>query len=273
MLLCRIAQVSSSGYYKWLKMKNGKKDENDYLLIKQIFISGRRKLGWRPIQIKLYRDYGLIMNHKKIKRIMREYGLQTKIRRHNPYRDIMKKGLEHRVCPNILERNFNQKLPGKILCTDITYLYYGASRRAYLSVIKDVASKEILSWQVSKNISLGFVLDSLNDLKNVSTINRDTIIHSDQGSHYTSPEYQARIKDLGIIQSMSRKGNCLDNAPVESFFGHLKDDANYKQAQNFNQVKEAIDEYINYYNNERYQWDIKKMTPAEYRDHLLALRT
>jgi transposase InsO family protein len=231
---------------------------------------GKRKLGWRPIQMRLTREHKIIMNHKKIKRIMRNYGLMVKIRRRNPYKDIMKKDLEHRTCANILNRNFKQNIPGKILSTDITYLYYGMSQRAYLSVVKDIASKEIVSWQVSGNITLKFVLDSLDYLKNIKTIDSNTIIHSDQGSHYTSPEYRSKVKELGIIQSMSRKGNCIDNAPIESFFGHLKDDADYSGANNFGELKEIIGDYINYYNNERYQWDIKKMTPVEYRGHLLA---
>jgi len=202
---------------------------------------------------------------------MKKYGLIVKIRRRNPYKDIMKKDLEHRTVANILNRDFKQNIPGKVFSTDITYLYYGLSQRAYLSVIKDIASHEIVSWQVSSNITLKFVLDSVNDLKKIKTVSSETIIHSDQGAHYTSPAYRARVKELGIIQSMSRKGNCLDNAPIESFFGHLKDDADYSGAKNFTELKEIIGEYINYYNNERYQWDIKKMTPVEYRDHLLAL--
>jgi putative transposase len=269
-MLCQIARISRSGYYKWLKTGDNKKDELDYLIIKKIFDDGKKKLGWRPIQTRLGKKCKIIMNHKKIKRIMREYGLVVTIRRRNPYKDIMKKDLEHRTCANILNRGFKQTIPGKVLSTDITYLYYGYGQRAYLSVVKDIASKEIVSWQMSSNITLKFVLDSIDDLKNVKTISNETMIHSDQGSHYTSPEYRAKVKEIGITQSMSRKGNCIDNAPIESFFGHLKDDVDYSGAKNFNELKEMIGEYIKYYNNERYQWDIKKMTPVEYRDHLLA---
>lgn len=269
-MLCQIAQISCSGYYKWLKEGDNKKDEPDYLIIKQIFETGKQKLGWRPIKIKLDRGHKIVMNHKKIKRIMRKYGLVVKIRRRNPYKDIMKKDLEHRTCANLLNRDFRQSIPGKVLSTDITYLYYGISQRAYLSVIKDIASKEIVSWRISNNITLKFVLDSLDYLKNVKTVSSETMIHSDQGSHYTSPEYRTRVKELGITQSMSRKGNCIDNAPVESFFGHLKDDADYSEAKNFGELKGIIGDYISYYNNERYQWDLKKMTPVEYRDHLLS---
>jgi len=242
---------------------------NDYLLIKDIFEQGKMKLGWRPIQITLETDYGVIMNHKRIKRIMREKKLVVKIRKINPYKMIMKKTQEHRTFENVLNRNFQQNIPGRVLCTDITYLYYGLGRKAYLSVVKDVASKEAVSWEVSNNLTMKFVLDSVDGLKNVETIKKGALIHSDQGFHYTSPEYIRKVKELKLTQSMSRKGNCIDNAPIESFFGHLKDDVDYKKAKTFNELSDMINAYMNYYNNQRYQWGIKKMTPAKYRNHLL----
>jgi transposase InsO family protein len=270
-LLCRVAQASRSGYYKWLSGASNNKDEDDYLLIKKIFEKGKGKLGWRPIQMRLKSDYGMIMNHKKIKRIMRENNLIVKIRRKNPYKMIMKKTQEHRTFNNILDRNFKQNIPGKVLCTDITYLYYGRSRKAYLSAIKDIASKEIVGWRVSDNLTMKFVLDSIDDLKNIKTIGNETIIHSDQGFHYTNPEFIKRVKLLKLNQSMSRKGNCIDNSPIESFFGHLKDDVGYREAKTFDELNDMINEYMDYYNNRRYQWGIKKMTPAEYRNHLLQM--
>lgn len=250
-----------------------KRDEKDYLIIKEIFEKGKRKLGWRPVQMALKSDYGIIMNHKKIKRIMRENNLITKIRRKNPYKMIMKKTQEHRTFNNVLARDFKQKIPGKILCTDITYLYYGQGRKAYLSAIKDIASKEIISWELSNNLTMKFVLDSLNNLKNIKVITDKTIIHSDQGFHYTNPEFIKKAKILKLKQSMSRKGNCIDNAPIESFFGHLKDDLDYKESKTFDELNNLINNYMDYYNNRRYQWDIKKMTPVEYRNHLLSQKT
>jgi len=270
-MLCSIAEVSRCGYYKWLeRLNNPEKDYDDYLVIKDIFEKGKRKLGWRSIKMRIKSDYGIIMNHKKIKRIKNKYGLITKIRRKNPYKAIMKKTREHRTFNNILNRKFKQNMPGKILCTDITYLYYGQCRKAYLSITKDIASKEILSWQLSNNLSMKFVLDSVDELKSNKTLNSKTIIHSDQGVHYTNPSYIQRVKNLNLRQSMSRKGNCIDNAPVESFFGHMKDDIDCKDANTFNELHDMINKYINYYNNERHQWGIKKMTPVQYRDHLLS---
>ena len=219
--------------------------------------------------MRLANDHGTIMNHKKIKRIMRENNLCGQIRKRNPYKMIMKKTQEHRTFDNLLERQFKQGVPGRVLCTDITYLYYGYGRKAYLSVIKDIATKEIVSWQLSNNLTMKFVLDSIDDLKNINFINSKTMIHSDQGFHYTNPGYIKKIKALKLIQSMSRKGNCIDNTPIESFFGHLKDDVDYKQAMTFGELKEMIKNYMHYYNHKRYQWDIKKMAPMEYRNHLL----
>jgi len=118
-----------------------------------------------------------------------------------------------------------------------------------------------------------FVLESVETLKGIKTLTNKSIIHSDQGFHYTNPEYIQKVKRLNLVQSMSRKGNCIDNSPMETFFGHLKDDVDYKQAKTFEELNDMINTYMNYYHNERYQWDIKKMTPVQYRDHLLNQNT
>ncbi|MDD4290404.1 MAG: IS3 family transposase [Patescibacteria group bacterium] len=269
-MICDIAKVSKSGYYCSLKNNNADKDKKDYLIIKEIFDKSRSKYGWRSIQMHLRLDYGLTMNHKKIIRIKNKYNLTTKIRRKNPYKMIMKKTQEHHTFNNILDRKFKQNVPGKVLCTDITYLYYGQCSKAYLSAVKDIASKEIVSWQLSNNLSMKFVLDSIDNLKNIKTISCETIIHSDQGFHYTNPEFIEKIKVLNLRQSMSRKGNCIDNAPMESFFGHLKDEIDCKEIKTFSELNDIINKYMNYYNNYRYQWNLKKMIPVKYRHHLLS---
>lgn len=273
-LLCNIAKVPRSGYYKWLKTADEKdKDYEDYVLIKSIFDKGKGKYGHRTIMMKLAREMNVFMNHKKVNRIMNKYGLFTKVRRKNPYKMIMKKNFEHRTCDNILAREFTQIVPQKVLCTDITYLWFG-QRFAYLSVIKDIASREIVAWSISWHIGMSLVFDTVKDLKHNAEIQKwnleNVLLHSDQGFHYTNPDYIKGIKDLKIRQSMSRKGNCIDNAPMESFFGHLKDEVDYKEAKTFENLKTMIGEYINYYNNHRQQWELKKMTPVEYRNHLMS---
>ena len=272
-MLSDIAKVSKCGYYKWLKYSDEpEKDQEDYLLVEDVFRKGKSKLGFRSIKMNLARDKQVIMNHKKIIRIMSKYQLFCKIRRRNPYKDIMKKSLEHRTFENKLDRKFKQNIPFKIFCTDITYLPFN-HRMAYLSAIKDIASGEIVGWKLSMHLQMDIVLGTLENLRNglggVLSSFKDILIHSDQGVHYTNPEYISAVKDLGMNQSMSGKGNCIDNAPMESFFGHFKDDVDYKKCKTFEELHLLIEEYVKYYNHERYQWEHKKMTPVEYRNHLL----
>jgi len=268
--MCEVARVSRSGYYQWLRKSKVKpKDYDDYLLIKEVFDQGKRRYGWRTIQMKLHAS-GIRMNHKKISRIMNTYNLVTKIRKRNPYKEIMKKTREHRTFNNILARQFNQQQPNKVFCTDITYVPFSGNM-AYLSAVKDIASREIVAWNLSRHLQMDLVFDTLKNLEanqNGSSL-ENALIHSDQGFHYTSPDFISRVKKLNLIQSMSRKGNCVDNAPMESFFGHFKDEVDYRSCITFEELKGLTAEYINHYNNGRRQWDLKKMTPVEYRKHLL----
>ena len=149
-------------------------------------------------------------------------------------------------------------------------MYYGQGRKAFLQAIKDITTKEIVSWQLSNNLTMPFVLKSVEELENINYLTDQSLIHSDQGFHYTNPEYIQRVKKLKLIQSMSRKGRCIDNSPMESFFGHLKDEVDYKSTRTFSELNDMISKYMDYYNNKRYQWGIKKMTPVQYRSHLLA---
>jgi putative transposase len=175
----------------------------------------------------------------------------------------MKKTLDHRTFENTLNREFTQPLPFTVYCTDITYLPFH-NRFIYLSIVKDIASGEIVAWNLSRHLEMDLVIRTIERLKSNEHIPffADAMIHSDQGFHYTNPVYIGMIKNLGMIQSMSRKGNCIDNAPVESFFGHLKDDVDYKNCKTFEELYRLIEEYVRYYNNERRQWDLKKMTPV-----------
>ena len=266
-LLCKITKVSKSGYYQWLEHADQTpKDYADYLLVKEIFEDGKCKYGWRQVQMHLKRRKKVTMNHKKIIRIMKKYNLVAKIRQRNPYKAIMKKTAEHRTFKNKLDRQFTQTIPHRVFCTDITYLFYN-NRVAYLSVIKDIATGEVVAWHASQHITMELVLGTISQMKNY----QNALIHSDQGFHYTNPEYIKEVKLSDMVQSMSRKGNCIDNAPIESFFGHLKDDVDYKNCKTFEELYLLIENYIKYYNNERVQWDLNKMTPVEYRDHLLAI--
>jgi len=272
-----LAGVSKSGYYDWLKAETKRQqreeeDELDIELIRLIFKEKHGKVGALQIKMVLENDYSAVMNHKKIRRLMRKAQLVAKIRQANPYRKLAKATQEHRTCPNLLNREFTQEEPGKVYLTDITYLYFAKGQKAYLSCVKDVATREIVAYHLSTSLDMDIVYETLKQLKRATHnyFHPEAMIHSDQGFHYTHPLFQKQVKEMGLTQSMSRKGNCLDNAPMESFFGHFKDMVEYRSCENLRELKSKVDLYMEEYNNYRYQWGLKKMTPAQYRGHLLA---
>ncbi|WP_231510763.1 IS3 family transposase [Bacillus sp. UNC438CL73TsuS30] len=276
--LCKISGVSRSGYYNYFSQKSRdqrkRKGEKDAaakeLILKAFHFKGRLK-GARQIKMTLAGQFQCVYNLKRIRRIMKKHGIICPIRKANPYKRMMKATQEHRVVPNLLNRQFKQEIPGKILLTDITYLNYQNGQRAYLSVIKDGSTGQILAKHISDRITMELATNTLHKLKKNRNFKKakDALIHSDQGTHYTHPDFQKLVKKLGIRQSMSRRGNCWDNAPIESFFGHLKDEAKIKSCKTLDELKREINKYITYYNHNRYQWNLKKMTPVQYRDHLL----
>ncbi len=274
--LCRLAGVSRSGYYAYLseqsisgRQKQQEQDEQAYNILLRAYRYKRRKKGARQIQMTLQLHFGLTYNLKRIRRLMKKFNLVCPIRRAHPMRRIAKATQEHRTCPNTLQRAFKPGVAGQVLLTDITYLRYGASRRAYLSTIKDAQTNEILAYKVSDSLGLDLALDTLKQLKKHRHLTPKALIHSDQGFHYTHPKFQKLVKKMKLGQSMSRRGNCWDNAPQESFFGHFKDETNLKACQTLQQVKQEVKRYMTYYNLERGQWNLKKLPPATYRQQLL----
>lgn len=213
---------------------------------------------------------GLIMNKKKIARIKKKYGLVTKIRRKNKFKEFSKKSHEHKSHPNVLNREFNKQGADEVYSTDITYLNYGKGNKAYLAVFKDLATKEIISQKLSKRIDVTLVNTALEKaLEKLSfEEKRNLMIHSDQGFHFTHYKYRGILAENGITQSMSRRGNCLDNAPAESFFGYLKDHLELRECNDFKDLEIMVTKEIDYYNNERPQEGLKKMPPTLYRRHL-----
>lgn len=150
---------------------------------------------------------------------MRKYNFFAKVRRANPYRNIAKATQEHKTLPNVLNREFTQDEPGKVFLTDITYLKY-RGKTAYLSCVKDVATREIVAYELSQTLKMTIAYNTLVKLREKleENVHPEAMIHSDQGFHYTHPEFQKRVKQMNMKQSMSRRGNCIDNAPMESFF-------------------------------------------------------
>lgn len=277
--LCKVAGVSRSGYYNYFsntsqdrRQTREKKDEGlKEMILKARNFNKRYKKGARQIKMTLAGQFNINYNLKRIHRIMKKYKIICPIRRANPYRKIMKATQEHTVVPNLVNRDFKQSIPGKVLFTDITYLYYGKGQKAYLSTIIDGSSSEVLAYYLSTNLRMELATETLNQLKKNKRVIliKNAIIHSDQGAHYTSPIFQEKVKKMGLIQSMSRRGNCWDNALQESFFGHFKDEANIKECMNLEELKKEIRSYMKHYNNTRYQWNLNKMTPVGYRSHLL----
>lgn len=272
--MCEIAGVSRSGFYAWLdaaptRDRRDEQDRKDFDLILEAYrFRGYRK-GARSIYMRLL-HIGVIMNVKKIRRLMKKFNLVCPIRKANPYRRMAKALATSNVAPDIVKREFKQE-PRKVLLTDITYLFFEGGK-CYLSTILDAFTHEILAYQLSMSLKVDFVLDTVDQLveQHGCTLDNETIVHSDQGCHYTSYAFIQKLKDAEFVQSMSRRGNCWDNAPQESFFGHMKDDIRDEIAvySSFDDVKRKIDDWMDYYNNDRYQWELLKLSPVEYYTYL-----
>lgn len=274
--MCRIAGVTRSGYYAWLdgapaRQSSEEADQKDFALILEAYRFRNRPKGARSIHMRLL-HLDIRMNVKKIRRLMNKYGLKCPIRKENPYRQMAKALRTNTVAPNRVARNFRGFGVRKVLLTDITYLFYNGGK-CYLSTILDAMTREVLAYQLSQSLEVTFVLDTVDALVRDygSQLDNETIIHSDQGCHYTSYAFIQKLKDANFLQSMSRKGNCWDNAPQESFFGHLKDEIRdvVSCCCSFEDVQKIVDDQMDYYNNDRYQWDLLKLSPKEYYSYLM----
>ena len=211
------------------------------------------------------------MNVKKIRRLMKKYGLRCPIRKANPYRRAAKALKTSHVAPNLLNREFETRGPRAVLLTDITYIINGKAPRCYMSTIIDACTKELLAWVLSESLEIDFVLETVNILiaDHGFSLTSETLINSDQGSHYTSVQFIELIKDSELRQSMSRRANCWDNAPQESFYGHMKDDIDISWCGTFYEIHQVISDWTDYYNSERYQWDLARLAPKEYYKYLV----
>jgi len=273
--MCALAGVTRSGYYNWVRSDDARtkrelRDKSDFALILEAYHHRGYAKGARGIYMRL-RHQGIRMNLKKIRRLMHKFGLFCPIRKANPYRRMARAMRTNAVADNHVKREFRMHGPRKILLTDITYIPFN-HQFCYLSVIKDAFTEQVLSYVPSESLELDFVLETMEQLilKHSITFETDMLIHSDQGCHYTSIKFRELLKDHGIRQSMSRRGNCWDNAPQESFFGHMKDELSEKAQtwKEFSDVCASIDDWIEYYNNERYQWGLEKLSPNQYYNYI-----
>jgi putative transposase len=270
--LCSAGGVSRSGYYHYLhteelRRKREEQDQKDFLMILEAYQFRGYDKGARGIYMRfLHMKIPVHMNIKKIRRLMKKYRLICPIRKANPYRRMAKALRTSNVAPNLLNREFETRGPRAVLLTDITYIINGIAPRCYMSTIIDAYTKELLAWVLSESLEIDFVLETVYQLieNHGISLTAETLINSDQGAHYTSIKFIQLIKDSELRQSMSRRANCWDNAPQESFYGHMKDEIDISMCKTFREIHKAVSDWTDYYNNDRYQWDLARLSPREY---------
>lgn len=263
-LLLNLANMArSSFYYHQKQSKSPDKYKETKELIKVIYQKHKGRYGYRRITDEL-QNRGLLINHKTVLRLMNLLGLKSiiRIKKYKSY-----KGENGKIAPNILERNFKAQAPNQKWATDITEFSVGGNK-LYLSPVIDLFNGEIISYELTERPVFNQVVMMLKKAFRKIPDNTNLILHSDQGWQYQMSHYQHLLKQKGIKQSMSRKGNCLDNAIIENFFGILKSEMFYTQKfKSIEQLKKEINRYIIYYNNERIKSNLNKMSPIQYRTH------
>jgi len=259
-LLTKVAGVTRSGYHKYKKRE--KKSSVIEELVLDIYRKSGKRMGYRSIKDVLKIKYNLVVNHKKVLSIMQKLGIQSIVRKKRNFKH-KNKGIKE----NILNRDFQSDVPYKKFVTDITYV---PTRRemVYICTIIDLYNREPVVWNISTKQDKSLSIDAIKALSKKCDL-RESLIHSDQGVHYTNNDYTALLETLSVTQSMSRKGNCWDNACAESFFGHFKCESLYlrkkNSIQNLQDVIEMTEEYMDYYVNERPQKKLGNLPPSLYK--------
>jgi putative transposase len=264
-LLCQIAGVSRSGYYKWLNRKESAREKANQQLT-QAMIALYEKVdgtyGYRQLTINLRRQTGERINHKRIYRLMKLTGIRSVVRKKK--RKYVK-STPQQVAENLLNREFTADRSNEKWLTDVTELKYGNGQKAYLSAILDLYDKSIVAYVLGHSNNNSLVFKTL-DLALKAAPGSSPMIHSDRGFQYTSWGFKQRLDAHGMTQSMSRVGKCLDNAPMEGFWGTLKCEKYYLHTYStFEALKKDIDHYIHFYNNERLQAKLNSLSPMEFR--------
>ena len=263
-ILLQISGLAKSTYY-YTVSKVDKDDKNKEIIeaIKNIFINNKERYGYRRITLEL-KNQGFNVNHKKVYRIMIKLGLKPLKRNKRKYSSY--KGTVGKISDNYIKRDFNADKPNQKWYTDVTEFNL-RGEKIYLSPILDGFNGEVISYNTSKSPNLKQIDDMLNKAFDGKVLD-GLIFHSDQGWQYQHKSYQQRLKNHGIIQSMSRKGNSMDNGMMENFFGLLKTEMFYDQEDKYETIDElilAIDDYINYYNYDRIKVKLKGLSPVNYR--------
>lgn len=263
--LCKLAKVARSAYYKWLKWKPSQRELGQLSLAKEVNLRyDKRKgiLGYRQMRIQLNRKLKQKYNKKRYYRIMRALGLKAVIRKKRPN---YVKATETHIAENVMNRDFQATAPNMKWCTDVTELKYGNGRKSYLSAIIDVYDNAIVSWVLSSSNNNKLVMDTVKKAyKGMRGIT--PLLHSDRGFQYTSHEYNRLKVKYGFTKSMSRVSRCLDNQPIERFWGTYKAESFYlKKCDTYEEVLKDVKNYIQYYNNHRYTERLNGLSPLEYR--------
>ena len=250
----------STFYYHLRRMKSPAKHEKLKELVSTMFYRHHGRYGYRRITMSLQKE-GVKINHKRVRRLMNEMGLVSQIR-HKKYSSY--KGEVGKIAPNILNRNFDAEKPLQKLVTDVTEFHL-FDMKVYLSPIMDLFNREILCYSISFNPNIKMVDEMLEELYRRKP-KKGTILHSDQGILYQTYSFQKSLIKHGIVQSMSRKATCLDNAVIENFFGILKSEMFYgKKFESVEQFIKALKKYITYYNEERIKSKLGGLSPIQYR--------
>lgn len=263
LLLDLTKMARSSFYYHQKQNKLSDKYKEIKELIKVIYQKHKGRYGYRRITDEL-QNRAIVINHKTVLRLMKSLGLKSiiRVKKYKSYR-----GENGKIAPNILERKFKATVPNQKWATDITE-FNVSGNKLYLSPIIDLFNQEIISYELTERPVFNQVVMMLKKAFKKIPNNTNLMLHSDQGWQYQMSHYQKLLKEKGIIQSMSRKGNCLDNAIIENFFGILKSEMFYIQKfKSIEQLKQEINKYITYYNNERIKSNLNKMSPIKYRAH------
>jgi len=263
-VLCQIAKVSRSGYYKFLK-NSLYKNKDDYLLNKIVKIQEKSKstYGYRKITAILNSDSDIKHNNKKIYRIMKDNQQLSVIRKKRKWYG---KNLD-KPSDNIINRNFKSDKPLEKIVTDVTEFKI-FNRKVYLSAILDLYNNEVIEYKISNRGDLKLVASTVDNLIKNNNNLCNTIFHSDQGFQYTNKYFRKKLANYGIVQSMSRKGNPLDNACIENFFGILKSELIYNKTvkfKNYNDFIIKLKKWILYYNKERIQTKLGNVAPKKYK--------
>lgn len=260
--MCAFFGVSRSGYYDCVKRMN--KPDRDGVLAKEIAecqLLCRKTYGYRRVHIWLSKVKGRHLNAKTVLRVMNKYGLLSEIRRRRKYKHM---GQQAHKYGNLLNRDFHADRPNQKWVTDISYIHTGQGF-LYLSVIRDLYDNSIVAYKTGTEQSINLVLNTIRTAKAKEVVTTELQLHSDQGFQYTSHGYFTLMKEYNITASMSRRGNCYDNAMAENFFGILKSECiNRQKIKDIATAKTLVDEYIYFYNHERIQLKTK-LTPLELR--------